>query len=89
MPSLLRRLFSKTYRDALSAEAAGEYMTAAEQYALAGMPGKVSEMHMVRARRAKPTDRADLLDDALRWFKKAGESDEIPSSPDLQEDCRE
>lgn len=71
MPAWLRRLFSRTYRNALAAEAAGDYVLAAEQYALTGMPGKVAEMHFVRARRVEPADRADVLEDALRWFQRA------------------
>lgn len=80
MPPWLRRLFSRSYRNALSAEASGEYMTAAEHYALAGMHGKVAEMHLIRAGRVGPEDRANALDDSLRWLRRVGEGTEVPPS---------
>lgn len=83
MPPWLRRLFSKTYRSALTAEAGGDYVAAAERYALAGMPAKVAEMHLIRAGRVAPADRANALDDALRWLRRVGDDDEVPAS--LQE----
>ncbi len=76
MPAWLRRLLSKTYRNALAAEASGEYVLAAEQYALAGLPAKVAEMHLVRAKRVLPADRANVLDDALRWLTRAINEDQ-------------
>ena len=80
MTSLFQRLFSKSYRGAVAAEAAGDYKAAAEGYALSGMPAKVAEMHLIRARRVKPADRADVLDDALIWLKKALDHGEVPPS---------
>lgn len=83
MPPWLRRLFSKTYRSALTAEAAGDYVAAAERYALAGMPAKVAEMHLVRAARVAAAERANVLDDALRWLRRVDAEAEVP--PELQE----
>ena len=80
MSSWLRRLFSRTFRNALAAEAAGDYTKAAEHYALAGQPAKVAEMHLVRSRRVDAADRADVLDDALRWLKRCDEETEVPET---------
>jgi tetratricopeptide (TPR) repeat protein len=70
MPSVWKRLFSSTYRKALGAEAAGDYLAAAESYALADMPVKVAEMHLVRAQRAEPSQRVAALKDAVRWLRR-------------------
>jgi hypothetical protein len=78
MPPWLRRLFSKTYRSALTAEAAGDYVAAAERYALAGMPAKVAEMHLIRAGRVEAAERANALDDSLRWLRRVAADDEVP-----------
>jgi hypothetical protein len=83
MPPWLRRLFSKSFRDALAAEAAGDYVAAAERYALAGMPAKVAEMHFVRAGRVAAADRGNALEDALRWLRRVAEGVEVP--PTLHE----
>ena len=54
MSGWLRRL-SATYRTAVSAEAAGEYIEAAKAYALCDERHKVAEMHILEAgRRAVP-----------------------------------
>lgn len=78
MPSWLRRLFSRDYRNAIAAEAAGDYILAAEQFALAGMPLKVAEMHLIRAKRVDAAARADVLDDALRWIRRVEDPESIP-----------
>ncbi len=75
MPSFLKRLISGTYRRALGAEAAGDYLGAAEAYGLAGMPAKVAEMHLVRAGRLDPPRRGEALADALRWLRKIDDED--------------
>lgn len=77
MPTLIQRLFSRSYRNAVAAEAAGEYIVAAENYALADMPCKVAEMHFIRSRRVNVADRADVLDDALRWLRKAENREDL------------
>jgi tetratricopeptide (TPR) repeat protein len=74
----LRRVFSRSYRNALAAEAAGDYLAAAEHYALAGLPAKVAEMHLIRAQRALVSDRGELLEDALRWLHQADDWSELP-----------
>lgn len=79
MSTLWKRLFSGSYRKALKAEAAGHYVAAAESYALAGMPAKVAEMHLVRAGRVEPTKRADALQDSLRWLRRV-EEEVVPES---------
>jgi len=47
--SFFRRLFSAEYRRAVSAEAAGDFMTAARSYALFGDKLKVAQMHLAQA----------------------------------------
>ena len=79
MAEWLRRIFSATYRRGLSAEAAADYVAAAEAYALAGLPEKVAEMHLVRAGRVEPSERMAALEDALRWLAKADEA-RLPAS---------
>lgn len=49
--SVLRRLLSPTYRDAVRAEAEGRYRDAARAYALCGQREKVAEMHLLEAER--------------------------------------
>lgn len=73
--SFFRRLFSADYRRAVAAEAAGDYVTAARAYALAGDRAKVGEMLVERAQRA-PTPEAKLADlrTAVGWCE--GDSDE-------------
>ena len=73
--SFFRRLFSADYRRAVAAEAAGDYVTAARAYALAGDRAKVGEMLVERAQRA-PTPEARLADlrTAVGWCE--GDSDE-------------
>ena len=48
--SLFKRLFSSNYRDAVAAEAAGDFLAAARAYALCGDKGKVADMHLAQAR---------------------------------------
>ncbi len=79
MSSLWKRLFSSSYRKALKAEAGGDYVGAAESYALAGMPAKVAEMHLVRAGRVEPAKRIGALLDALRWLRGI-EGEEFPET---------
>ena len=56
--SLFKRLFSSNYRSAVSAEAAGEFLTAARFYALCGEQDKVTDMHLAQARlETAPDDR--------------------------------
>lgn len=66
--SFWRRLLSADYRRAVAAEAAGDYVTAARAYALAGDRAKVGEMMVERAERA-PTPEAKLADlrTAIAW----------------------
>jgi len=45
---LFRRLFSIEYRRAVTAEAGGDYITAAKSYALCGERAKVAEMHLAQ-----------------------------------------
>ncbi len=73
--SFLRRLFSSDYRRAVAAEAAGDYVTAARAYALAGDRAKVGEMMIERAARAV-TPEAKLADlrTAIAWCE--GDSDD-------------
>jgi tetratricopeptide (TPR) repeat protein len=55
-------------RQALAAEAAGDYLTAAKHFALAGNAAKVAEMHLLRAERSTlVSDEIAALRDALRW----------------------
>ena len=86
MPGWLHRLLSRSYRRALAAEAAGDHLAAAEAYALAGMPEKVAELHLVRARRVELAARVDALDDALRWL---GRADPARVAPTLREELAE
>ncbi len=56
--SLFKRLFSSRYRSAVSAEAAGDFLTAARCYALSGEQDKVVDMHLAQARlETTPDDR--------------------------------
>ena len=56
--SLFKRLFSSKYRSAVSAEAAGDFLTAARYYALCGKQDKVVDMHLAQARlEITPDDR--------------------------------
>ena len=56
--SLFKRLFSSRYRSAVSAEAAGDFLTAARCYALSGEQDKVVDMHLAEARlETTPDDR--------------------------------
>lgn len=45
-----RRYFSPTYRQAVAAEAEGDFLSAARSYALCGESHKVLEMHLAQAR---------------------------------------
>jgi tetratricopeptide (TPR) repeat protein len=59
--SFLRRMFSPSYRRAVSAEAGGNYLLAARAFALCGLPEKVAEMHLLEAERS--TSAAERLDE--------------------------
>ena len=61
-----RRLFSPEYRNALAAEAAGDFLDAARSYALCGEGAKVCDMHLAHSRRAGTLeDRITSLRNAL------------------------
>lgn len=49
--SVLRRLLSPSYREAVRAESEGRYRDAARAYALCAKPRKVAEMHLLEAER--------------------------------------
>lgn len=49
--SVLRRLLSPSYREAVRAESEGRYRDAARAYALCDQPRKVAEMHLLEAER--------------------------------------
>ena len=72
--SLFKRLFSSRYRSAVSAEAAGDFLTAARCYALSGEQDKVVDMHLAQARlETTPDDRIRELRIA-QGFVAAGDS---------------
>ena len=72
--SLFKRLFSSKYRSAVSAEAAGDFLTAARHYALCGQQDKVIDMHLAQARlETNPDHRIRELRIA-QGFARAGDS---------------
>ncbi len=74
MTALLKRLFSATYRKALAAEARGDFVAAAQSYALSNEPAKVADMHLAQAR-AEPRveDRIRSLRAALHFTPEGDE----------------
>jgi tetratricopeptide (TPR) repeat protein len=72
--SFFSRFLRSDYRQAVAAEAAGDYAEAARCYALAGEKDKVAEMHLLRAERANArTEEIAAYRDALRWAEQGGE----------------
>ncbi|MCS6911734.1 MAG: FHA domain-containing protein [Myxococcota bacterium] len=72
-------MISSRYRQALSAEAAGDYLQAARAYALCGQRHKVAEMHLLEAERlgAAPEavqDRIQALRTAAHWADDRSEA---------------
>ena len=70
---IFRRIFSTDFRRAVAAEAEGDYLTAAQAFALCGETEKVVDMHLALARQADDEDhRARELRLALHF---AGQDD--------------
>lgn len=61
----LRRIFSLDYRKALTAEAQGDFLTAAKHYALCGERLRVADMHLAQARAE------NRIDDRIRCLRSA------------------
>ena len=63
-----KRIFSRDYRAAVAAEAAGDYVMAAEHYGLIVLSDDAARMHMEIAKRAKShEDRIEAYRDAMHW----------------------
>lgn len=78
-------MFSLSYRRAVSAEAAGDYVAAARAYALSDLPGKAAEMHLCEAGRQGPLSaRWRSLQDAAHFaslaHQQSGKADAAKSA---------
>ncbi len=71
--SFFKRMISPSYRRAVAAEAGGNYLEAARAFALAGLPEKVAEMHLLEADRSTTEEeRLDELRAAVHFAEGAG-----------------
>lgn len=68
---MLRLLLSPSYRQAVAAEAAGEYLAAARAYAVCGQRHKVAEMQLLEAERLGAGQSAESVEGRLSALRAA------------------